>query len=78
MSIKIEKYAVKRYARPRSNLGNWGEFVQAVYALKVGESFLFPAIQSNHRIALSLAKDWLQRVFVCRREGKGFRVGRIE
>lgn len=57
---------------------DWNDFLVAVKKLKVGESFVFPRLMSNHRLALAIAPRWIDARFQCVAEGKSFRIGRIQ
>ena len=75
MTIKIETKPLK--ARARHNSEDFGEFVQALKNMKVGQSFVCEYVDSHHRIAMSVAKVWLEAQFSTRREGEKWRVGRV-
>jgi hypothetical protein len=77
MTIKIEKKAISVDGRA-SRHGDWDNFLAAVKACKVGESFVFPRSESNHRLALSIAQRWLNVRFRVATEGEKFRYGRIQ
>lgn len=76
MAIKIEKKALSAN-RVGGSKGDWDDFLAAMKSLKVGESFLFPRCESNHRLAMSIAQRWLDARFVTSREEGKFRIGRI-
>lgn len=74
-SIKIENtpVAVNRAERDK---GNFREYVKALAALDVGQSFLW-RLASNDRMAISIVQMLFDRRFVARQEGDTFRIGRI-
>lgn len=75
MAIKIETKPVTNGNGRDSQ--KWHEFLVAMKGLKVGQSFLIGEVASNHRLAVTAAKVWLDASFKIVREGKQFRVGRI-
>lgn len=74
MSIKIENKPASKQVH--THRGDWGEFLEAVKALKVGQSFRFDKPQSNHRLALSIAQAWLGGKYAICKDGNTHRVGR--
>lgn len=74
MALKIER---KPLQTTRHNNGSdWSDFLAAVKACKVGESFFTPDCPSNYRLALSIAQVWLDANFRTVSEGDGYRIGR--
>lgn len=61
--------------------GDWDVFLTGLKTIKVGESFLFPRINSNHRIIMSAMPRLMDRRYVTARvrtgEGEMWRVGRV-
>lgn len=75
--IKIEKRPAKP-PRREVRQGEWFEYLETVKTLKVGESFQFRKVASNHRLALSIAQLWLNGRYVVAKQPDGsFRVGRV-
>jgi hypothetical protein len=75
VTIKIENKPASR--GQHYHRGDWGEFLAAVKALEVGQSFVFAKPQSNHRLALSIAQAWLGGKYVAIKErGDTYRIGR--
>jgi hypothetical protein len=74
VKLKIEKVPM---LKTRTYNGEFQDFVMALRALKVGESFVYK-LASNNRMAISIAQYLLDRRFTCQREKDSFRVGRIE
>jgi hypothetical protein len=74
VAIKIENKPASKGGH--YHRGDWGEFLRAVQALKVGQSFAFDNPQSNHRLALSIAQAWLGGKYVIAKNGDSYRVGR--
>lgn len=75
MTLKIERKPLHPTKHQRTS--EWGDFLEAVKACKVGESFVSSECPSNYRLALSIAQIWLGANFRTVREGDGFRIGRI-
>lgn len=76
MSLKLEDIPVPERTSARGN-GNFREFVTALRDLKKGQSFLYPDLASNDRMAISIVQMLFNREYVTRKEGKAFRVGRV-
>lgn len=76
MKIKIEKTPIT-FAITKTSGQSMQSFTEAVRDMKVGESFLFAEVTSNHRNALSILQYAFSRKFCCRKEGSSFRVARI-
>jgi len=57
MSFKIEKVNTPRSRGIASK--EWESYLQTVQELKIGESFVIAKPMSHHRLALSIAKVWL-------------------
>lgn len=73
--MKIEDKAMIGWQRARG--GFFADFCKTVYALEVGQSFVAPTLQPNYRTALAAFNHALNRTYISRRNGAGFRVGRI-
>ena len=81
MSVKIEKLAPGEKLTagqfPSRGKGKMKEFVLTLQKLNVGDSFLWPAIDSNMRNGIRIAAILLEAKFVSAVEGDGMRVMRI-
>jgi len=56
---------------------NFQEFVTTLGKLKPGQSFFMTEVRPHYRIAISVAQNLLKARFAIRKEGDGFRVGRV-
>lgn len=75
MSIKIDNKALE--PRNSYNRNDWVEYLLALSALKVGQSFLFANPQSNHRLAIGILQHTQEKTFSMRKEINGkYRIGR--
>lgn len=54
------------------------EYVLTLKKLKVGQSFCVAEMPSHYRITLSVCRIILGREFASKKDGKGYRVGRIK
>lgn len=75
-TLKIEKKMPMRAAQGIRH-GDWYSFLETLTAIKVGESFLFPRVSSNHRLIMASARQLWGKSFVTAKEGKQFRIGRV-
>ena len=75
MSIKIERIALGEM--PVRGSGRTKEFVLILKKLKVGESFLWPALDPNLRNGIGIVAILLEAEFTTRADGSGMRVMRI-
>lgn len=74
--MKIENKSVARGDSRRSQ--DFEDFVVALQKLKVGQSFYLEGFASNYRMTISICRILLGREFASRKEGNGYRVGRIK
>lgn len=72
--IKIENMVLS--PRQTRDTPQFREFVKALAALKVGQSFVYPVV-SNHRMAISIVQILFDRQFTTRKTDSGFRIGRV-
>jgi hypothetical protein len=77
VTIKIEKKLPQRAINSMLH-GNWHDFLVTIKALKVGESFVFPDISSNHRLIMAAMPVLFGSYFRTAKEGRQFRIGRVK
>lgn len=73
MSFKIENVKITRNKSSRMY-----DFLIALNALKVGQSFAFDGMSNNFRVILASTDILCGKKFVCKKDGIRYRVGRIK
>lgn len=76
MKYKIEKKLPQR-TDTTMRYGDFHDFLRTLKQLNVGESFVFPRLHSNHRLALGMMHTLMGRKYITNKEGAGYRVGRV-
>lgn len=74
MTVKIEDVPLKD---SRSEAG-WEDFLVGLRDLEAGQSFWFPVFTSQYRTVMCAAKTLLNRSFISRKDGDGYRIGRLK
>lgn len=78
--MKIEKNVPMPFTAKAGGKGTaWSEFLSAIKALEVNDSFYTKHFPSNYRLALSIVHHLMGRQFMSRKDGKGgFRIWRVQ
>lgn len=53
------------------------EFMDTLMALEVGQSFLWPVVDTNERLIIRAVGYVLKKQFTAQRKGEAYRVGRL-
>lgn len=73
--MKIENIAVKTTGK---FYGSHRDFLITLRNMKIGQSVVVGKVDAYQRILLRAARILLEREYVVQREGKQYRIGRIE